>query len=100
MAVLWWSASSHKPRPEDQSVLPTPVNAPGPQSPPTPMAPPAGLDQVGFRRPEKLRRRVQRQASEDNPDEAEVVTQFFPLWEGENFTALENVRLVRVELPG
>ena len=31
---------------------------------------------------------------------AEVVTQFFPLREGEDLTALESLQLVRVELPG
>jgi len=55
---------------------------------------------VVARQPEKLRKRVRRRASRDGSAEAEVVTQFFPLREGEDLTTLENVRLVRVELPG
>jgi hypothetical protein len=33
-------------------------------------------------------------------DETDVVTQFFPLREGEDLNTLESLRLVRVELPG
>jgi hypothetical protein len=36
----------------------------------------------------------------NNPDEAEVVTEFFPLREGEDITALDSLEVVRVELPG
>lgn len=41
-----------------------------------------------------------RQASSNNSEEAEVVTQFFPLREGEDLAALESLRMLRVELPG
>ena len=65
--------------------------------------PPVGPAQVANQQPVNRQKRNQRltsSASEDNLDEAEVVTQFFPLREGEDLTALESVRLVRVELPG
>jgi hypothetical protein len=41
-----------------------------------------------------------RRASSHNSEETEVVTQFFPLREGEDLTALESMRILRVELPG
>jgi hypothetical protein len=36
----------------------------------------------------------------NSSDEAEVVTRFFPLREGEDLTTLESLQFVRVELPG
>lgn len=101
IAIFWRSVSSPKPPNEERAVLPTPASTPRPQaSPLTPMEPPVGLDQVVVQQPEKLRKRVRRQVSSDDLAEAEVVTQFFPLREGEDLTALESLRLVRVELPG
>lgn len=46
------------------------------------------------------RHRVRHQAHGNNSDDAEVVTEFFPLREGEDITAFESGRLLRVELPG
>jgi hypothetical protein len=101
MAIFWRSASSLKPQQEDRAVLPTPVITPDPQATPPKLAePPVGRDQVVTRQPENRRKRMRRQASRDDSDEAEVVTQFFPLREGEDLTALESLQLVRVELPG
>jgi len=46
------------------------------------------------------RRFWRHRASGNDSDEIEVVTEFFPLREGEDLTVLESARLVRVELPG
>jgi hypothetical protein len=103
MAVLWRSVGSLKNQREDQAVRPTPNNAPAPLSPPNPAEPQVGRGQLAKQQPVNTEKRGRRQpapAYEDNSDEAEVVTQFFPLREGEDLTALESVRLVRVELPG
>lgn len=98
MLVAFWQRSP-KP-PEERAVVPRPVSSPGPQNPPlTPPEPPVERDHMAAEQPQKPRR-VRRQATGNNGDEAEVVTQFFPLREGEDLTALESVRLVRVELPG
>ncbi len=99
MAIIWRSANSHKPQREVQVVLPTPVSTP--QTPPPMLAEPTvGRDQVAAEQPESRRKRVRRRASVNSSDEAEVVTRFFPLREGEDLTALESLQLVRVELPG
>jgi hypothetical protein len=95
MAIIWRSASSHKPQREEGAVAPTPVNTPAPQA-----EPPVGRDQVADERPKNLPKRVHRHASVKIPDEAEVVTQFFPLREGEDLTTLDGLQVVRVELPG
>ncbi len=100
-AIFWRSASSPKPPRDERAVLPAPFGAPDPQAtPPKLVEPPVGRDQVVAKQPENQRKRVRRQVSRDNSDEAEVVTPFFPLREGEDLTALESLRLVRVELPG
>jgi len=99
MAIFWRSKNSFSPRREEQSVLPTPVITP--QAPaPKQAEPMTGRDQVAVEQPKNLPKRVRRRASVDSSDEAEVVTRFFPLREGEDLTALENLQLVRVELPG
>jgi hypothetical protein len=46
----------------------------------------------------KPRHRMRRGGS-NNSEETEVVTQFFPLHEGEDLAALESMRMLRVELP-
>lgn len=48
---------------------------------------------------QRPRRRVPRHTRENQAAETEIVTPFFLLREGEELTALENMRLVRVELP-
>jgi hypothetical protein len=100
MAIFWPSASSLKPQPEERADLPAPGNAPGSQTPPKPTEPPVGPEPVAVRQPDKPRKRIHRRAFRASPAEAEVVTQFFPLREGEDLAALENMRMVRVELPG
>jgi hypothetical protein len=94
-AIFWRSGSSHKPQREERAVAPKPVNTPGSQA-----APPVGRDQVADERPKNLPKRVHRHAPVTSPDEAEVVTQFFPLREGEDLTTLDSLQVVRVELPG
>jgi hypothetical protein len=95
MAIFWRSAGSRMPQREERAVAPTPVNTPGPQA-----EPPVGRDQVAGERPKNLPKRVHRHASVKSPDEAEVVTQFFSLREGEDLTNLDSLQVVRVELPG
>jgi len=95
MAIIWKSTSSSMPQREERAVAPTPVNTPGPQA-----EPPAGRDRVADERPKNLPKRVHRHASVKSPDEAEVVTQFFSLREGEDLTTLDSLQVVRVELPG
>jgi hypothetical protein len=95
MAILWKSTSSRRPQREERAVAPTPVNTPGPQA-----GPPVGRDQVADEQPKNLPKRVRRHAPVKSQDEAEVVTQFFPLREGEDLSALDSLQVVRVELPG
>ncbi|HZS07887.1 MAG TPA: hypothetical protein VFD58_23845 [Blastocatellia bacterium] len=107
--VIGWFAfvtrSATIPRParqhEVRGGLPAPSVTPGPQTP-LPMPRAFERDREVAQQPatHRPRRRVHQQASGNNPDEAEVVTQFFPLREGEDPASLESVRLVRVELPG
>jgi len=99
MAIFWRSKNSFSPRREERAVLPTPVITP--QTPaPKQAEPPVDRDQVAAEQPKNLPKRVRRRASVDSSDEAEAVTRFFPLREGEDLTALESLQLVRVELPG
>ena len=100
MAIFWRSAGSFKPQREKQAVAPTPVTAAPQATPPKLAEPPVGRDQMADEQLQKLPKRVRRLASVDSSDEAEVVTRFFPLREGEDLTALESLQLVRVELPG
>ncbi len=101
LVVLWRSASSPKSLREEHAVSPAPVNTPGSQSPPPkPTEPPVGHDQVGLQQPVKLRKRVRRQASRHDPVEVEVVTRFFPLIEGDDFSSFKGNQIVRVEMLG
>jgi hypothetical protein len=95
LAIIWKSTSPRMPQREERAVAPTPVNTPGRQA-----ESPVGRDRVADERPNNLPKRVHRHASVKSPDEAEVVTQFFPLREGEDLTTLDSLQVVRVELPG
>src|SRR5262245_27393970 len=95
MAIFWRSASSQKPQRDERADAPMPVNTPSPRAEPK-----VGPDQAAVERPKNLPKRVRRRAPVDSADEAEVVTQFFPLREGEDFTSLDSMQLVRIELPG
>ncbi|HEY7181213.1 MAG TPA: hypothetical protein VIC84_07330 [Blastocatellia bacterium] len=91
MAAFWRSAGSHEPQHEERAVAPT-----SPKS----AAPPVSHNQIAVEQPKNAPKRARRSASVNNPDEAEVVTEFFPLREGEDITALDSLEVVRVELPG
>jgi hypothetical protein len=91
MAVFWRSAGSHKPQLEERAVAPTS---------PKPAEPPVSNNQIAVGRPKNAPQRARRSASVNNPDDAEVVTEFFPLREGEDLSALDSLQVVRVELPG
>jgi len=94
------SGSTPKPVPQARAGAPAPTVTPSEQTPST--MPPAlgrGPEAAGQPATSRPRQRVRRRASGNSLDEAEVVTEFFPLREGEDVSALENVRLVRVELP-
>jgi len=90
MAIFWRSVISDKSRQRDQVQLPEPSDQPGPQVTPPKLAGPQDVP----------KKRMYRRGSGDNPAESEVVTQFFILKEGEDLTTLENLSLVRIELPG
>lgn len=62
--------------------------------------PPATFSPVSARPPLRPRHPVRQRTRGDHAEKAEVVTQFFPLREGEDLAAAETMRLVRVELPG
>jgi hypothetical protein len=97
MAIVWRSASSHKPQREERAVLPTPGSSP---TSPKLAEPPVGGEKVVIQQSENRPKRVRRPASVNSSDEAEVVTQFFSLREGEDLTTLDSMQVVRVELPG
>lgn len=91
MAVFWRSAGSHKPQREEQAVAP---------ASPKPAEHSVSHDQIAVEQPKNKPKRALRRKSVNNPDDAEVVTEFFPLREGEDITALDSLQVVRVELPG
>ena len=97
MAIFWGSGNSHKPQREERAVGPTPD--PSPTSPKQ-AEPPVGSDQAVAEEPKNLPKSERRRAPVNSSDEAEVVTRFFPLREGEDLTTLESLQFVRVELPG
>ena len=99
LAIFWRSASSLKPQREERAVLPKTASTPQ-ATPPKQAEQPVDRDQMALKQPEIRPKRMRRQAPVDNSDEAEVVTRFYPLREGEDLTELESLQLVRVELPG
>lgn len=101
LSVIIWFAFGRRlpatPKPDQ----PTQAESPAPV-PQTSIPPRLEPDDVVAQQPtsSRPRRHVRHQSSLNNEDEVEVVTRFFPLREGEDLTAIENARLVRVELPG
>ena len=91
MAAFWRSAGSHKPQREEQAVAPTS---------PKPAEPQVSQNQIAVEQPKNEPKRARRRKSVNDPDDAEVVTEFFPLSEGEDLNALDSLQVVRVELPG
>jgi hypothetical protein len=101
MAIFWQSESPLKPKREERAILPAPVNAPDSRAaPPKLTEPPGSRDQVVAQQPEKRRKRVRHQAVRNDPEEVEVVTRFFPLIEGDDFSSFKSNQIVRVELSG
>lgn len=97
VAVVWRSEGARKQEQEERAVLPASGASPTPQKQ---AEPPGASDGVAIRRPKNEQKRARRRASVDSPDDVEVVTEFFPLREGEDLTALDSLQVVRVELPG
>ncbi|MBO0859353.1 MAG: hypothetical protein J2P21_12905 [Chloracidobacterium sp.] len=91
MVVFWRSAGSHKPQREEQAVEP---------AAPKPVEPSVSHDRIAVEQPKNEPKRARHRKTVNNPDDAEVVTEFFPLREGEDITALDSLQVVRVELPG
>jgi anti-sigma factor RsiW len=97
IATIWRSAGSHKPQSEERAVAAAPQTSP---RPPKPAERPVGGGRLAVEQPKNEPKRARRRASVDSPDEAEEVTEFFPLREGEDFTTLDSLQVMRVELPG
>lgn len=96
--LIGWFAfgtRSAKPRQQARTETPTPSATPEPQ--PSPVL---AREEASQPATPRSQRRVRHRAIDNNSEESEVVTQFFPLREGEDLTALDSMRLVRVELPG
>jgi anti-sigma factor RsiW len=101
IAVFWRSESLLKAKREGPVVLPTSVNTPDLRAtPPNPAPSPVGRDQVVAKQPEKRQKRAPRRASRNEPEEVEVVTRFFPLIEGDDFSSFKGNQIVRVEMLG
>jgi hypothetical protein len=96
MAIFWRSTSPRKPQGEERAVSPAQEASPGT---PKPAAPPDAVSRMAVERPKNKPKRARGQATVNISDEAEVVTRFFILREGENLAALDSLQLVRVELP-
>lgn len=96
MAVFWRSVSPNKSQGEERAVAPAPGASP---KSPKLAEPPVGGNRLAVEQSKNEPKRARRRAAVDRPDETEMVTQFFPLREGEDITALDSLQLVRVELP-
>lgn len=86
---------ANQPPHHEQAVLPAPVSTP--DFIPSPTPPPV---RDVAQQPLPIRKRVLRRTPTSNAEEAEVVTRFFSLRDGEDLTTIESGQLVRVELPG
>jgi hypothetical protein len=100
-AIFWQRSGSRNQQRETRAGSPTPYITSGPQTPlPLPSPLDRGREMAQDPVAPRPRHQVRHQSSGNNSDEAEVVTEFFPLREGEDLSALESGRLIRVELPG
>jgi hypothetical protein len=108
MAVILRSAGSQRPQRQERAVAPDASPASPKQA-----KPPAVGDRLAIEQSVKEPKRTHRRTTVNNSDEVEVVTEFFPLREGEDLNALEsllregegvstldNLQVVRIELPG
>jgi len=110
LAIFWRQSDSMADSPavspdqrrEARTETPTPSVPPSPQTPPpTKLVVDRDLEELAGNPAEsRSRKRARLTLSGNDSDETEVVTQFFPLREGEDLAALESAQLMRVELPG
>jgi hypothetical protein len=101
MVIVWKSASSNKTPDKERVVQPIANGKPDHQVTPQLSADtPADRERIVVDQPKYQRKRPQLRISGENSVETEVVTIFFILKEGENLTTMENLSLVRIELPG
>ncbi|MBI1766531.1 MAG: hypothetical protein HYR56_34420 [Acidobacteria bacterium] len=102
--VVWLKSASDKQKQTAQQPPGTTASPHLPKEAPAPPhsgqvdAPKLANVPAGALRPKP--RHGMRRASGNNSEEAEVVTQFFPLREGEDLAALESMGMLRVALPG
>lgn len=98
ITVFWLQSNSLNQQREDHAGSPTRFIEPEPQAPlpelkesaivtPHPVIPPS-------------QKRVRHPVSRDRLSETEMVTEFFPLLEGDDLSSLESGQIVRVELQG
>ncbi|MCI0662639.1 MAG: hypothetical protein L0220_16350 [Acidobacteria bacterium] len=101
MVIVWKSASSNKT--QDKEHVGQPIDKGKPDHQVTPQLSvdtPTDRERLVVDQPKNQRKRTQVRRSGENSAETEVVTIFFILKEGEDLTAMENLSLVRIELPG
>jgi len=101
MVIVWRSATSSKTPDKEHVFVPIDNNKPAPQVTPQ-LSPdvPTDRERIAVDQPKNQEKRTRPRKSGERPAETEVVTVFFILKEGEDLTALENLSLVRIELPG
>jgi len=101
MVIVWKSATPNKSQDKDQVVNPIDNGKPNPQvTPQLSVDTPTDRERIVDKQLKNQGKRPHHRRSEENPSETEVVTIFFILKEGEDLTAMENLSLVRIELPG
>jgi hypothetical protein len=100
LVIFWQRSRSLDQQRQARSGSPAPATTPGPTTPPLPK-PVIDHEQLVAQQPlaPGLHKRVRHRTFRNNSDEAEEVTRFFPLIEGDDLAELENVLLVRVEVP-
>lgn len=94
--IGWALLGTHSVTPPQQADVEKRAPSATPELPlPSPPSPEPEIAQ----QPPRPRHRVRQQAMETGVEDAEVVTEFYPLREGEDLTAIESMQLVRIELP-
>jgi hypothetical protein len=97
ITAFWLQTNSQNQQRQVQAGSPPPFITPEPQAPsPEPKAPAMAPHSA----PPASRNRVRHQVSKARLSEVEVVTEFFPLLEGDDLSSLESGQIVRVELQG
>jgi hypothetical protein len=97
ITAFWIQTNSQNQQRQMQAESPAPFIAPEPQAPsPEPKAPAIAPPPA----PPPTQNRARHQVSKARLSEAEVVTEFFPLLEGDDLSSLESGQIVRVELQG